>query len=80
MQFNWFHVPYAYTNINLGNKQLVIAEISRNVNRIAYALRNNDTGRIGIVRLKKIHNDRNRGKYFDYKGKKVFLKDVGVVL
>ncbi|AGB06918.1 hypothetical protein [Vibrio phage XZ1] len=80
MSYQWFHVPFAYTKVNLGNKQLVIAEISRNVKRIAYALRNNDTGRIGIVRFKPIHEDRKRGKYFEYKGNKVFLKDVGVVL
>ncbi len=80
MQYNWFHVPFAYTNVNLGNKQLVIAEISRNANRIAYALRNNITGRVGIVRFTAVLDDRKRGKYFEYKGNKVFLKDVGVVL
>ncbi|QIW90194.1 hypothetical protein OLCHANIL_00097 [Vibrio phage V05] len=80
MTYQWFHIPFAYTKVNLGNKQLVIAEVSRGGRSIAYALRNNETGRIGMIRFTTVLEDRKRGKYFEYKGNKVFLKDVGVVL
>ena len=80
MNHSWFHVPMAYTKVMRGNKQLVIAEISSQARRLAYSLRNNENGRTGMIRYAAIHVDKKRGKYFLYKGTKVFLKDVGYVM
>lgn len=78
MPLSWFHVPYAYTRKILGDSQLVIVEVSKF--RIAYALRSRKTNRVGMIRRAGVFKDKKRGHYFLFKGNKVFLKDLAVVL
>ncbi|MGD1524248.1 hypothetical protein [Vibrio harveyi] len=78
MPLSWFHVPYAYTKKHFGQSQLVIIEISKF--RLAYALRSQVTNRVGMIRRTGVYKDKKRGYYFLYKGNKIFLNDIAVVL
>ena len=78
MDPNWFLIPFAYTRKHFGNKTLTIMEATKK--SICYALKNTERCTTGIVKRGRVLTDKKRGKYFLYKGNKIFLKDIGIVL
>ncbi len=74
MTYSFFACPLAYMNMQFGEKRdkdLVIEYITKN--KVVYALRSQETNRIGIVRHTKLFNDK-KGSYFMFRGQKIFLR------
>jgi hypothetical protein len=75
---SWFHVPFAYTSKYLPKgKQLAIIEIKKN--KVIVALRSGTQSRIGMMKHIPLLTDKLKRRYFNYKGKKIFMKDITVV-
>jgi hypothetical protein len=75
---SWIHVPAAYAPKFLPkNKQLTIIELSKK--KVVVALRNGSGFTIGMMKHLPLLKNKIKGSYFEYKGKKIFLKDVSPV-
>jgi hypothetical protein len=75
---SWFHVPCAYVSKYLPKgKQLAIIEIRKN--KVIVALRSGTQSRIGMMKHIPLLTDKLKRRYFNYKGKKIFIKDVAAV-
>jgi hypothetical protein len=78
LSHSWVHVPLAYTSKILPKgKQLCIVEMSKN--KVVTALRSGTGFTIGMMKHRRLFKDRTKGKYFNFKGKKMFIKDIAVV-
>lgn len=73
-----FHVPVYYSGVEVVNKRGKVCEmavVSITKNTVTYAMRNDDTCRLGIHRKTKLFVDKN-GYYFYFRGKRHYFQKV----